>query len=148
MGARENLQRLIDRKQQEVNGLEEKIRESRVYMQALQDAMKSLPREASAASVEPELRPGTAIFKAREAIRQVRQPMHINDLLGAIGKPSTKKNKISLAGTIAWYARKGQIFKRTAPNTFGLMEIPDGAQQAQEANVNTIEEDLPASFGT
>ena len=122
MGLRENFQKLIDKKQQEVSELELQIREAKAYIQALEDSMKLLPRDANAA-VEHTLRPDSSLAKTRDAIRAVGAPMPIADILKAIGKPQDKKHRVSLAGTLSGYARNGKVFTKTAPNTFGLIEL-------------------------
>jgi len=60
--------------------------------------------------------------------------MHITELLEAIGKPGDRMNRSALGGSIAAYVRKGEIFTRPAPNTFGLLELG-----------NSVE--LPLNFG-
>src|SRR5580658_10315193 len=90
MGLRENFQKLIDKKQAEINSLELTIREAKSYIQALQDSMKLLPRDANVnpgSSIEHELRPGTSLAKARDVIRAAGSPLPIAEILKAIGKP-------------------------------------------------------------
>ena len=53
-----------------------------------------------------------------------------------MGKPVDKKNRLSVIGSLSSYARKNEIFVRTAPNTFGLLEM----EQATDV-------DLPETFG-
>src|SRR4051812_16249060 len=126
MGAIENLQRLYDKKQQEVRQLEIKLREASAYLQALQDSIKVLNRESGAAvgeSDEQTLRPGTSLANARDVLRAAGKPLHISELLKLMGKPVDKKTRVSLSGTLASYVRDGQVFTRPAPNTFGLLEF-------------------------
>ncbi len=145
MGARDNLQRLIDRKQQEVEGLEASLREARVYLQAIQDAMKSLPKEQSGVSTgDVSLRPGTIVYKTRELLRQSGKPLHITELLKLLGRPIDKNNRVAVAGTLAAYVRDGNIFTRPAPNTFGLVDM-NGSQSNNESP--EVEDDLPETFG-
>ena len=56
MGARESLQKLIDRKLAEIDRLEQQLRDARVYVQAVQDSFKLLPKEAQAENSKRELR--------------------------------------------------------------------------------------------
>lgn len=144
MGARESLQRLADRKSQEIADLERQIDMARAYLQAIQDSMKALPRETS---IQPngddsaDLRPGTLLARARDAIQKNGSPMHINALLSAIGIENTKKARVSLVGSLGAYVRKGSVFTRPGPNTFGLVgrmnSLPFGA----------TDEELPETFG-
>ena len=136
---RENLQRLISKKQDEVSALELKITQTRAYIQGLQDSMKLLPRD-STGGADYALREGTALAKARDAIKAAGSPMTVTDLLKAIGKSQDKKHRVSLAGTLSGYARDGKVFRKTAPNTFGLIE----SKNPQSA---TDDEEIPEEFG-
>ncbi len=139
MGIRQDFERRITKKQQEIADLEMQIRDAKSYLQALQDSLKFIPRDADSngASAGTDLRQGSALSKAREAIKKAGKPLHINELLEAIGKVVDKKSKVSLAGSLSNYARKQKIFTKTAPNTFGLREFD-----------SSTEEQLPESFGS
>jgi hypothetical protein len=138
MGMRENLQKLISKKHEEIAALELKITETRAYIQGLQDSMKLLPRDLNDVAGYA-LREGTALAKARDAIKLAGAPMTVSDLLKAIGKSQDKKHRVSLAGTLSGYARDGKVFLKTAPNTFGLIEFKNQAPEADP--------DIPEEFG-
>jgi hypothetical protein len=140
MNIREQFQRLVDRKQQEIRDLELELEKAKTYLQALQDSMKLLPRDANGTS-EASLRPDTALAKTRDVLRKNGKPMHINDLLKALGSPADSKHKLSLGGSLANYVRKGQIFTRPAPNTFGLLEM-------NEKEDSPAENQIPDDFGS
>ena len=145
MGMREELQKRIERKQAELNQLEIQIREANAYIAALQEAVKMLPRESLGATVPTKgaaaLRPGTSIYKAYEAIKKKGSPMHIVDLLRAIGRPTDKKNRVSLSGSLASYVRDENVFTRTAPNTFGVIDIANNGKRT------THDSEPPDDFG-
>lgn len=145
MGARESLQRLLDRKTQEIQELELQIQLARAYQQAIQDSIKALPREATSQiggeeGIPSEIRPGTLLARARDAIQKHGAPMHISEILAAIGVENTKKSRVSLVGSLGAYVRKGQVFTRPMPNTFGIIGM-------NEAKVETREKSLPDAFG-
>lgn len=140
MHIREQFQRLLDRKQQEIRNLELQLEKAKTYVEALQDSMRLLPKDSSDAS-EATLRPDTALARTRDILRAAGKPMHITDLLKALGSPGDSKHKLSLGGSLANYVRKGQIFTRPAPNTFGLIEM-NGKRESK------IEDDIPEDFGT
>jgi hypothetical protein len=142
MGIRENVQKMIDKKQGEIDALELQVKEARAYIQGLQDSMKLLPRDA-ASGVEHTLRPGSGLAKAQEAIRAAGTPLTITDILKAIGKPQDKKNRISMNGTLSGYARDGKVFTKIG-NTFGLLEFNTG----KAAEPGDDAEDLPEEFGS
>ncbi len=122
MGIRENFQKLINKKQDEIANLELQIRESRAYIQAMQDSLKLLPKDGNGLA-EYTLRAGTDLAKTRDIMKVVGSPMPIADILKALGRPNDKKHRTSLAGTLSAYARDGKVFTKTAPNTFGLLEF-------------------------
>jgi hypothetical protein len=140
MGLRENFQKLIDKKQQELRDLEIQVREGNAYIQALQDSMKLLPRDLDGSESEHTLREGSSLAKTRDLLRHSGAPMPINEILKSLGKPQDKKHRISLAGTLSGYARKGRVFTKTAPNTFGLLEFGPSEEEP--------EDELPAEFGS
>jgi hypothetical protein len=114
----------LRRKEQEIQELEMKISEAKAYIQALTDTIKLLPKDKKeSVSVEDKLRPGSLVFKTWEFLKKSGKPMHINEILIAIGKTTNKKDKIALAGSLGWYVRRQEIFTRPEPNTFGLIDI-------------------------
>jgi len=148
MGLLSNFQKLIERKQAEIRKLEMQlrevemqIREAQSYLQALQDSSKLLPKETDNNGLEStvfSLRPGTSLARVRDIIKEGGKPMHINDILAQLGKTVDNQNKVSLVGTLGSYSRKGRVFSRTAPNTFGLIEL---------GQKESTEDDLPEAFG-
>ena len=129
MGLREELGRRIERKHQEIVSLEIQLREAHAYVQALEDTVKLLPREElNRGQADSVVRPGSSIMKARDAILKAGKPLHIQELLVAIGQPQTKGARATLTGSLSAYVRKGEIFTRPAPNTFGLVEVEMAGQ--------------------
>jgi hypothetical protein len=141
MSERAKIEEKLRKKEQEVATLDDKLRAARIYVSALRDILKMLGDEADGQDdSETILRPGSAVAQAREVILKRKAPVHINDLLGALGKSVTRESKASLTSSLAAYVRKGEIFSRPAPSTFGLIEL---------GHQSTEEEDLepPADFG-
>jgi len=143
MGVRENFKKLKAKKEAEVRELELRIREAQAYIQALDDSMKLLPRDA-AVETDHALRPDSILAKARDAIKTAGRPLPILDLLKAVGKTPDKKNRVSLAGTLSSYVRNGKVFTKTAPNTFGLIDFE---AIAQGQNGNEKDDEIPDEFG-
>lgn len=123
MISRQRIESKIKQKEQEIQGLELSIREAKSYVQALQDMLKLIPKEGDGSGGDKVLRPGSDMAKARDAIRLAGKALHVSEILVAIGKENIKKSRVALAGSLAGYVRKGMIFSKTAPNTFGLMEL-------------------------
>jgi hypothetical protein len=126
MSIRSQIEKKIENKRQEIVELEAKLREANAFLQGLQEAMKVLPREGKEEderSPEQILRAGSNVAKARDYLRRVGRPMHITEILKNIGLEVTKKNRVSMSGSLGSYARRGLIFTHTGPNAFGLIEF-------------------------
>jgi hypothetical protein len=135
MGLREEIEKKIDRKEQEIWDLERdhliQMAAARSYLQALQDMLKTIPRDAADMTAPRTLlRAGSSMAKARDAILGAGKALHITELLRAIGRPDDHPNRVSVSGSLATYVRKGQIFTRPAPNTFGLIELGHQADRS------------------
>ena len=71
---------------------------------------------------------------------QVEQrSIHIKDILKAVAPTGGKDKKLALSGSLGAYVRKGEIFTRPAPNTFGLI--------AFARNNGKPQDELPMDFG-
>ena len=130
MGLKEKIEEKIRKKEQEREDHQRAIAQCDAAIEAYRETMKLVSKDDTTGD---PLRQGSLLFKAREAIRGRGKPLHVDELLREIGKPVNKKTKVSLAGSLASYVRKGEVFTRTAPNTFGLrgsggavMEPPPG----------------------
>jgi hypothetical protein len=132
MSERKIIEERLKKKEVEIQGLEEKLKAARVYVQALQDVLKALAADAPSES-DHALRAGSAVDQAREFIVRKGAPAHINEILEALGKGVTRESRASLTSSIAAYVRRGEIFTRPAPNTFGLIELGHMASDAPSA---------------
>lgn len=130
----------IRRKQSEILALEEKLKAAKVYLSALRDIAKLLDASSEPSAPEGKLKAGSAVALARDAILMQGEPMHLDDLLAAIGRSVNAANRSSLVGSISAYVRKEEIFTRTAPNTFGLIELEHSGEIEES-------EEPPAGFG-
>ena len=122
MSEREVIQVKIRKKEHEIQALEEKLKTARVYLQALQDISKAFSKDQIPIT-ESVLREGSSVAQARELILRMGNPIHINDILDGLGRGLTRESRASLTSSIAAYVRRGEIFTRSAPNTFGLLEL-------------------------
>lgn len=124
MSLRSELLKRVEKKQAEIREHEDRIREANAYLQGLQDTLKLIPKDDDEfGDQEVALRHGSNIAKARDALRAAGKPLHITEILKAIGQPNDKKHRLALGGSIAAYARKNAVFTKAAPNTFGLIEF-------------------------
>lgn len=132
----------IRKKEAEIQSLEDKLKTARIYLQALHDVRDALGAMESGQS-DSALRTGSAVAQAREAIQRAGKPLHISDLLSALGKSVTKEARASLTSSLAAYVRRGEIFTRPAPNTFGLAEMGHASAQPE----SELETEPPPDFG-
>ena len=126
MQIQREIERRIEKKRQEISGLKEQLNTAEAYLEALQDTLKLLPKEGDK---EVVLRAGSDLAKARDFIKVHGRPQHVTDILKGIGKEVNKPNKISLSGSLGGYVRRGIIFTKPAPNTFGLIEMENGDER-------------------
>jgi hypothetical protein len=142
MALRDDIQKRIDKKRTEIAALEAQINSATIYIQALEDTLKMIPREADTGEVTTAatIRPGSKMDKAREAIRKVGKPLYISALVESIGEPNTAARRAALAGSLSAYARRGDVFTRPAPNTFGLIELTSKRAAGPPANFGLDEE--------
>lgn len=123
MSLHKKLEDKIRKKEQEIQEYVTKINESKAYIQALQETIKLLPKSGVSEAPESKIRPGSAIGKTFTFLKKAGKPLHIDEILIAIGKTTSKKDKMALSGSLGWYVRRHEIFSRPAPNTFGLIGI-------------------------
>lgn len=148
MNERRRIEDRLRKKEQEIQELEEKVKNGRVYIQALQDVLKLLPKEPDAAKSASTLRPGSAMEQARGVLRDAGEPLHVDDILRRMGKAVTRETKVAVSGSIAAYVRRGEIFTRPAPNTFGLVEFGGGrdkrnAEPPEDFGATTEDDGIP-----
>ena len=115
----DELRRRIDKKKRELEKLELDLRDGQAYLRGLEDTWRLLEGEA-----EASLRSGSDLAKTQDIIRKAGHPLHINEVLVALGKPADKKTKESLSGSLAAYARDRRVFTKVGPNKFGLLDMP------------------------
>jgi hypothetical protein len=123
MGFRQDLEKRIKKKEQEIFELKRQIDKAEAYLQALNDSLRFLPKDENEINPGSRLRPNSDLAKARNDLKKAGRALHITELLAAMGKPVTKSSRVSLSGSLSAYARRGEIFTRPLPNTFGLKEF-------------------------
>lgn len=143
MGLREEIQKRIERKRQEIADLEARVREASSYVQALEDTIKILPKQtadgAGETSSDRAPRTGSMVALARAALAATGHPMHVRDLLKAMGRQEDKASRAALSGSLSAYTRRREVFTRPAPNTFGLLQFGNSAP--------TMDLEPPEGFG-
>jgi len=147
MKFRDDLLKRIEKKELEIRDLEKQLAAANAYLQALQETVRILPKEPLGSPMSPAqvLRPGSAVAKAREAILKAGKPLHITELLKALGRPVDKNSRVSLSGSLSGYVKRNEIFTRPAPNTFGLIELNHSEMPEDEPpeDFGSLPEDEP-----
>jgi hypothetical protein len=143
MFLRKEFEKRMEKKREEIALLESQLSQARSYLMALEDSMKLLSRVGDSANSEAALRPGTDLDKAREFLRDAGKAMHVSKIILGIGRELNKANRVSLSGSLGNYVRRGLIFTRPAPNTFGLVEF-EGNDSPGDADAP---DDPPEGFG-
>lgn len=139
MSDRSAIEERLRKKRSEISNLEEKLRAAKIYVAALEDVLR-IVKDDSPEDGPAKLRSGSSVAKAREIILARGEPMHIDELLAAMGKEVTRDSKSSLASSLAAYVRQEEIFSRPGPNTFGLIELGHREEDIEEVRP-------PAGFG-
>ena len=121
----------IAEQEAELASLKERTMRLEVSIEA---GKKLLALMAAATSASPEslLKGGSRVEKAYRLLVVAREPLHIGEIVRRLEIEDTPGNRNSLVGVISRYVRRGQIFIRTAPNTFGLLAGPSDAESDEE----------------
>jgi hypothetical protein len=122
LNIRRDLERKIERKRQEVDDLLRKAQDEQVYLRALEDTLKMLPKD-SEVGVKVVLRAGSDLEKVQNIIRKAGHSLHIAKIVEQMGKPYSANELAGLIGSLSSYSRRQRVFTKTAPNTFGLLEF-------------------------
>ena len=133
MNEKKKIEDKLARKEREIVSLEQKIKDAKVYVKALKDVLSLLSDDTSNDSAESKLKEGSSAARAHKIIIDAGQPVHIDKILIAMGKEVSRSTKSSVTSAIAAYARKGEIFIRTAANTFGLIELGHVEENEEKA---------------
>ena len=111
MTDRQTIEIRLRQKEKEMQNLEARLRESRGYVRALRELLGLSPYgEKSMAK------------QARDIISERGHPVHIIEMLHAMGREVTRESRVSLTSALSAYVRRGDTFTKAGPNQFGLLE--------------------------
>jgi hypothetical protein len=129
---RAQIEKEVSKKQAELDAMERDLHAARAVLAAFKELLRKIPAEGGASSSplptgwgKNELRPGSDATKARQAILKAGKPLHLTEILSVMGRADTKKNRLSVASSLANYARKGQHFVKTGPNIFWVLGVEE-----------------------
>lgn len=125
----------------EVETLRSHLTAAEAYIEAMQDAIKLLPKESSGdVSGAPfQLREGSKLAKVRDLLHKAGKPLRIGEILSSLGEQATTETRVALAGSLGGYARQGKVFTKTGPNEFGLLEFLSVDEPAVEEEENVAQ---------
>ena len=112
----------IQQLESEQKELEIKIRVANAVVSELEEAMKHLPKDEVDENPALSLRRGKSIAKVYDILKRSGSPMHITEILTAMGKETDKKSQQATGSQLNNYVRKERIFTRPLANSFGLKE--------------------------
>ncbi len=133
MAVLQQYQKLIEKKRLEVDALRTQLTAAEAYIEAMQDAIKLLPKELNGDGATFQLREGSKLAKVRDLLAENGKAMHINQILAGIGDSPDTKARVALTGSLGQYAREGKTFTKEGPNEFGLLEYPEKVEKVNEA---------------
>lgn len=117
---RRRIEERIRRERAEARRIAEETAEAEARLEAFEETLRLLSKDVSEGT---ELRAGSDVARARACILEAGRPLLLDELIQQLGKPASAESRGSLRGSIGRYAREGTIFVKTAPNTFGLLEL-------------------------
>lgn len=133
----------------EIQELEMKIREAKAYLQALQDVAKLMPQDGEEEPIEEGMPSARSyITDAKEAITNAGRALHIVEIIKMSGRKNDRKTRTGFSGSLAAYVRRGEIFTRPKPNTFGLIESKPATPSPQPVRpAAAAPQSPPPNFG-
>jgi hypothetical protein len=146
MSAREDIQKRITKEKQKIADYQKQIERSNAFIQGMQEALDLLsgnPKAVKKVKESSYFRAGDT-KNAYDVLRRNNIPMHIDDILLAIGKPINRKNRASLASSLHRAAKKSGIVRSMGNNNFSAC---DEATSLDTQNDNEVSIDFPDNFG-
>ncbi len=147
------LERRLKKKRAEVAALDEEIaqhedgirdcQDEKSTAQATIDELQSLYNLIPTADVngsQPTFRQNSDGFLVHQILVEAGKPLYIDEILNELERGANPDSRASLAGQLGGYVRKGQVFTRPAPNTFGLREWEVNGHKKEPAGLSLANE--------
>ena len=110
---------LITDKEAEIAKLEAELSAARAYVRLLRNRLNAAEKRLAELPEES----GDPIVAIRRIIVEAGQPVFIDDILSALGRPITRDSREQLRRLIVPWVRRGEVFTRPRPGMFGLIEL-------------------------
>ena len=129
MNTPKKVQNQLKRKTKDLQELESKrleidiqISAARGAISALEEVMRHFPKEDIDGDPSRSLRAGGSVARIYDLLKKNGKPMHITEILEAMGKNTDIKSQQATGSQLNSYVRQSRIFSRDLPNIFGLRE--------------------------
>lgn len=120
------LEQKIDQKTQQINELRIEIAAAEEYIKATREALRLMAKDmGKIGNPGKSLRNGSMMDRTYKLLKKHGKQMHIKEVMDGIGEDNSAAARGRHAGAISQYVRRGEIFTRPLPNTFGLVEWGD-----------------------
>ena len=104
----------------ELSALKERALRLEISIDAAEKLL-SLMNNVTTASAEVVLKSGSRADETYRVLFDAGEPLHVGEIIRRMEREDTPGNRNSLVGMLSRHIRRGQIFARTGPNTFGLL---------------------------
>ncbi len=133
MNTIQEIEKRILKNKKEIIVFEKEIAAREGSIQTLKDVLKLLTKDNNNEGDAFKLREGSVMHKTSLLLKESGKPLHITKIMDKIGTENTVKNKNSISTSLANYARRGVIFTKPNPNTYGLIEFNQAADDIDTA---------------
>ena len=159
MNLRASIGSRIDANRKEIESLRARIDRLEAINEGLREALALVPPDDGESVPMRRPRSASDVQRAREFLANAGRALHVSEILEGIGKEDTRSNRASLVGSLARYARRGEMFQRHAPNEFSAIEpqTRPRPQDTQESSPSATTSEplfarhadgIPLNFGT
>ncbi|HUP60216.1 MAG TPA: hypothetical protein VNA69_07335 [Thermoanaerobaculia bacterium] len=110
---------LIVEKEAEIARLEAELSAARAYVRLLENRLNAAGKRLQELPEESD----DPIVAVRRVILEAGQPVFIDDILVALGRPMTRDSREQIRRLLLPWIRRGEVFTRPRPSMFGLTEL-------------------------
>jgi hypothetical protein len=113
----DTIRALILEKEAELARLEAELSAGRTYVRLLESRVKAAEKR-----MEEYPETDDPVVAVRRVLAGAGQPLFIDEILHALGETVSRDSREQLRRLLLPWVRRGEIFSRPRPGTFGLME--------------------------
>lgn len=121
MGRFDTLRRIAVETEVEIARLQAELLAARARLQSLRRSIGTLESRLGDEPAADDR--DDPVLRIRGLIRQAGQPLYIDDILRGLGHPISRDAREELRALLRPWLRRGEVFTRPKPSTFGLVEL-------------------------